>query len=62
MSKENFGLSNAQYNTILPACLIAVGVLMVASIDIYLPAAPFLRQHFATSEWMIQLSMMQTPI
>ncbi len=39
-----------------------VGVLMVASIDIYLPAAPFLKRHFETSEWMIQLSMMQTPI
>ena len=35
---------------------------MVGSIDIYLPAAPFLMRYFATSEWMIQLSMMLTPI
>ena len=62
MSEENFGLTKFQYTTLYPACLIIAGVLMVASIDIYLPAAPFLRNHFKTSEWMIQLSMMQTPI
>lgn len=62
MSEENFGLTKFEYTTLYPACLIIAGVLMVSSIDIYLPAGPFLRHHFATSEWMIQLSMMQTPI
>lgn len=62
MSEENFGLTKLQYTTLYPACLIIAGVLMVASIDIYLPAAPYLRSYFNTSEWMIQLSMMETPI
>ncbi len=62
MLERRFGLTEFQYNVFFPICLIMAGVLMVASIDIYLPAAPFLKNHFATSEWMIQLSMMQTPI
>lgn len=62
MLERKFGLSDFQYNVFLPICLIISGVLMVASIDIYLPAAPFLKNHFKTTEWLIQLSMMQTPI
>jgi len=62
MSEENFGLTKFQYTTLYPALLMLTGVLMVASIDIYSPAAPFLKRYFETSEWMIQFSMMQTPI
>ncbi|MEI6628375.1 MAG: MFS transporter [Alphaproteobacteria bacterium] len=62
MLERRFGLSDFQYNIFLPICLIISGVLMVASIDIYLPAAPYLKRHFETTEWLIQLSMMQTPI
>ena len=62
MVEGKFGLSDFQYRVFLPICLIVTGVLMVASIDIYLPAAPYLRNHFQTSEWLIQFSMMQTPI
>jgi MFS transporter, DHA1 family, multidrug resistance protein len=62
MPHQKFGLTQFQYNVFLPVCLIMAGVLMVPSIDIYLPVAPFLKDHFATSEWMIQLSMMLTPI
>ncbi len=61
-SVQNFGLTPLQYTTFLPALLMITGVLMVASIDIYLPAAPFMKCYFETSEWMIQFSMMQTPI
>lgn len=59
---QHFGLTPFKYNTLLPMLLMITGVLMVASIDIYLPAAPFLKRHFHTTEWMIQFSMMQTPI
>lgn len=62
MLEGKFGLSDFQYRVFLPICLIITGVLMVASIDIYLPAAPYLKNYFSTSEWLIQLSMMQTPI
>jgi len=62
MAKKDFGLTKFQYTTLLPSLLMITGVLMVASIDIYLPAAPFLKHYFQTSEWMIQFSMMQTPI
>lgn len=62
MVEGKFGLSDFQYRVFLPICLIITGVLMVASIDIYLPAAPYLKRHFDTTEWLIQLSMMQTPI
>ena len=62
MPERKFGLSDFQHDVFLPICLIISGVLMVASIDIYLPAAPYLRNYFNTSEWMIQFSMMQTPI
>jgi DHA1 family bicyclomycin/chloramphenicol resistance-like MFS transporter len=60
--EENFGLTKFEYTTLYPACLMLAGVLMISSIDIYLPAGPLLRSHFDTSEWMIQFSMMQTPI
>lgn len=62
MSQKNFGLTSFQYKTLIPTLLMITGVLMVASIDIYLPAAPFLKRYFLTTEWMIQLSMMQTSI
>lgn len=62
MAGKDFGLTKFQYTTLLPTLLMVTGVLMVASIDIYLPAAPFLKHYFETSEWMIQFSMMQTPI
>lgn len=62
MPHQRFGLTPFQHSTLLPALLMVTGVLMVASIDIYLPAAPFLKHYFSTTEWMIQFSMMQTPI
>lgn len=62
MAKSQFGLTKFQYNLLYPSLLMVAGVLMVASIDIYLPAAPHLAQLFNTNEWMMQLSMMLSPL
>lgn len=58
----NFGLSVFAYNNLFPALLMLSGVLMVASIDIYLPAAPYLTKFFDTTEWTMQFGMMINPI
>jgi DHA1 family bicyclomycin/chloramphenicol resistance-like MFS transporter len=45
------------------ATLIMVAVsLMVSSMDIYLPAMPLMRDYFQTTEYMMQLSMMISPL
>lgn len=41
--------------------MMAVG-LMISSMDIYLPAMPLMRDYFATTEYMMQLSMMVNPL
>jgi len=47
----------------LLAALIMVAVaLMVSSMDIYLPAMPLMRDYFETTEYMMQLSMMISPL
>lgn len=47
----------------LLAALIMVAVaLAVSSMDIFLPAMPIMRDHFETTEYMMQLSMMITPL
>lgn len=62
MAKSRFGLTPFSYNVLYPALLMVAGVLMVASIDIYLPAAPHLTELFGTTEWMMQFSMMLSPM
>lgn len=62
MHNKKFGLTKLQYNFIYPALLMVAGVLMVASIDIYLPAAPYLTKLFNTNEWVMQFSMMLSPM
>ncbi len=47
---------------ILPAFLMIAGISMIASIDIYLPAAPFLTVFFNTSEILMQISLMVAPL
>ena len=47
----------------LLAALIMITVgLMVSSMDIYLPAMPVMRDYFGTTEYMMQLSMMISPL
>jgi DHA1 family bicyclomycin/chloramphenicol resistance-like MFS transporter len=47
---------------ILPSLLLAALALKIASMDIYIPCMPFLKQCFATQEWVIQFSLMLSPL
>lgn len=51
-----------QRQKLLAALIIIAVALMVSSMDIYLPAMPLMRDYFGTSEYMMQLSMMITPL
>lgn len=51
-----------QQRKLLAALIIIAVALMVSSMDIYLPAMPLMRDYFGTSEYMMQLSMMITPL
>lgn len=62
MHNKKFGLTVFQYNLLFPALLMVAGVLMAASIDIYLPAAPYLTRLFNTNELVMQFSMMLSPM
>jgi DHA1 family bicyclomycin/chloramphenicol resistance-like MFS transporter len=47
----------------LLAILIMVATsFMVSSLDIYLPAMPMMRDYFGTTEYVMQLSMMVSPL
>lgn len=46
----------------LPMLLLATVALMIGAIDIYLPCLPYLTKHFETTEFMMQLSVMASPI
>jgi DHA1 family bicyclomycin/chloramphenicol resistance-like MFS transporter len=46
----------------LPILLLATVALMIAGIDIYLPCMPHMTDHFQTTEFMMQLSIMATTV
>ncbi len=55
-------ISPFHYRFLIPALLMTSVALMIASMDIYIPALPYLREEFDTTEWMMQFSIMIHPL
>lgn len=47
---------------LVPSLLLAALALKIASMDIYIPSMPFLKRYFETQEWVIQFSLMLSPL
>lgn len=50
-----------QHRKIIAFLIMVAVALMVASMDIYVPAMPLMRDHFGTTEFFMQLSLMVSP-